>query len=358
MPGPIAHIDLDAFFAAVELQRRPELRGLPVVVAGAGPRAVVTTASYEARRFGVGSAMPAARARQLCPEAVFVAPDTAAYRAVSAQVMEVLCEQVPRVEPLGLDEAFLDLRGLLSPKSAARRVVAEVKARTGMSASVGIGPNRLVAKMASDLEKPGGFVVLDRREAFLRFRACSPRVIPGIGPRTSERLAALGVSTVDELARCEPGWLAGHFGERQGPHLLALSHFEASDELETDRERVSESRESTFDRDIDDPEEMEARLTDLAGRLAEGLAAHGRRGRTVRIKVRLDDWTTVTRARTLDHETAEATEISAVAVELLRAYAPARAVRLLGVGVAGFAGGPGGGSSPSQLALDLERPAA
>ena len=357
VPGPIAHIDLDAFFAAVELSRQPELRGKPVIVAGSGPRAVVTTASYEARQFGVGSAMPASRALRLCPQAVVIPPDFAAYKQVSEQVMAILREEIPRVEQLGLDEAFMDLSGLYSPKSAARSVVARIAEQTGMSASVGIGPNRLVAKMASDAEKPGGFVVLDRREAFLRFRGESPRLIPGIGPKTAERLETLGISTIDRLARCDPEWLAGHFGARQGPHLLALSHFDGPAELETDRERVSESRETTFDTDLSDPVEMEERLAALARQLAEGLVAHGRRGRTVRIKVRLDDWTTVTRARTLDHETDEAAEICAVALELLRAYAPARPVRLLGVGLTGFAGA--GSQGPrSQMALDLERPAA
>ncbi len=337
MAGPVAHIDLDAFYAAVELQKRPELEGEPVIVAGSGPRAVVTTASYEARAFGVGSAMPASQALRLCPQAKVIQPDFAAYKAVSAQVMEIIGSHIPRVEQLGLDEAYLDLSGLYSPKSAVRRVVAEVRAATGMSASVGIGPNRLVAKVASDAEKPAGFVVMDRREAFLRFRHESPRMIPGIGPKTVEKLERLSVRTIDQLARCESGWLAEHFGPRQGPWLLALSHFDASDEIETDRERVSESRETTFDVDIADAGEMEERLRGLATDLADGLARSGRGGRTVRIKVRLDDWTTVTRARTLPEEVAGADVISKVAVELLRQYGPPRPVRLLGVGVTGFA---------------------
>ena len=357
MPGPVAHIDLDAFYAAVELQRRPELRGLPVIVAGSGPRAVVTTASYEARRFGVGSAMPASQALRLCPQATVIAPDFAAYKEVSERVMAVVREHIARVEQLGLDEAFLDLSGLLSPKSAVRRVVAEVSGLTGMSVSVGIGPNRLVAKIASDAEKPAGFVVLDRRQAFLRFRGESPRMIPGIGPKTAAKLEGLGVGTIDQLARCDPDWLAGHFGERQGPHLLALSHFEASDEIVTEREAVSESRESTFDFDIAGAEEMEERLLALASDLAAGLARSGRRGRTVRIKVRLDDWTTVTRARTLPDEVAGASEIGKVALELLREYSPPRPVRLLGVGVTGFAGAAAA-AGPGQLALPVAGEAA
>lgn len=357
MPGPVAHIDLDAFYAAVELQRRPELRGLPLIVAGNGPRSVVTTASYEARAFGVGSAMPASRALRLCPGAVVIPPDISAYKEVSGQVMEIICSHIPRVEQLGLDEAYLDLSGLLSPKSAVRRVVAEIRSRTGMSASVGIGPNRLVAKVASDAEKPAGFVVLDRREAFLRFRDQSPRMIPGIGPKTVEKLERLSIRTIDQLARCEPDWLAEIFGARQGPYLLSLSHFDAPAEIETERERVSESREATFDYDIADPAEMEERLLALAGDLADGLARSGRRGRTVRIKVRLDDWTTVTRARTLPHEVGGVAEISQVAVELLRQYGPGRPVRLLGVGVTGFSGVQAPGDR-RQLALPVEGEAA
>src|SRR6266498_4705634 len=154
----IAHVDMDAFYVTVELQRRPELRGKPVVVAGSGPRAVVTTASYEARRFGVFSATPASRARRLCPDAVFVPPDFELYRDRSQDVMAVLREHVERVEQVGLDEAYLDLTGLESPKAASRRVQAAIKGRTGLGCSIGIGPSKLVAKMASDAEKPDGFL--------------------------------------------------------------------------------------------------------------------------------------------------------------------------------------------------------
>lgn len=357
MAGPVAHIDLDAFYASVELGKRPELKGKPVIVSGSGPRAVVTTASYEAREFGVGSAMPAARALRLCPQAIVIPPDFESYKRVSAEVMAIVREHIPRVEQLGLDEAFLDLAGLYSPKSAVRRVVARISQETGMTASVGIGPNRLVAKVASDAEKPRGFVVLDRRGAFLRFRHESPRMIPGIGPKTVEKLEGLGIATIDQLARCDAGWLAEQFGERQGPHLLALSHFDGSAELETDRERLSESRETTFDTDIADAGEMEERLLALARQLGEGLEQNGRRGRTVRIKVRLDDWSTVTRSRTLPRDVSDGEEIGNVAVELLRAYGPERPVRLLGVGVTGF--GPGSASAPAgQMELPVDRRAA
>ena len=203
--APIAHLDVDAFYASVELQRRPELRGLPVIVSGSGPRAVVTTASYEARKFGVGSAMPTARARRLCPDAILVPPDFEAYRAASRKVMERVRAQVERVEVVGLDEAYLDLDGLLSPRAAMRRLVEEIRAETGLDCSIGIGPNRLVAKVASDAEKPRGFVVLTREQACERFGAHSPGLVPGIGPKTVARLERLGITTLAALAAAPAG---------------------------------------------------------------------------------------------------------------------------------------------------------
>ena len=226
MSRRIAHLDIDAFYASVELQRRPELRGLPVIVAGSGPRAVVTTASYEARRFGIGSAMPASRARRLCPEAVVVAPDFTAYRAVSQTVMALVRGQVDRVEVVGLDEAYLDLSGLVAPRAAMRRLVEEVRGATGLSVSVGIGPNKLVAKVASDAEKPGGFVVLSREEACARFASASPALVPGIGPKTVARLAAMGITTLGALAGVGDDVLAERFGGRQGPWLRRRAAFE------------------------------------------------------------------------------------------------------------------------------------
>lgn len=353
MAGPIAHLDLDAFYASVELQRRPELKGLPVIVAGSGPRAVVTTASYEARRFGIGSAMPAARARRLCPDAVVVPPDFTAYREVSRQVMAIVRAHVERVEQLGLDEAYLDLSGLHSPKAAMRRLVAEIRAKTGMSASVGIGPNRLVAKVASDAEKPGGFVVLTREQACERFAGSPPGLVPGIGPKTAERLQALGIGTLAALAGADEAVLAAAFGPRQGPWLRDRGRFVGSDEVQPVRAAVSESRETTFDHDIADAARLETILADLVRELCAGLRRHERRGRTIAIKVRLDDWTTVTRARTIGHATDEAAEVGEIALALLREYAPARPVRLLGVRVAGLAEDGAAPSEAGQLALPV-----
>ncbi len=353
MSDLIAHLDLDAFFASVELLLRPELKGKPVIVAGSGPRAVVTTASYEARAYGVGSAMPAAQAIRRCPQAIVVPPNSAAYRESSRAVMAVIDAHIDRVEQLGLDEAYLDLSGLHSPKAAMRRLVAEIAAETGISASVGIGPNRLVAKVASDAEKPNGFVVLTAEQARQRFADAPVTLVPGIGPRTSERLAELGIATLAQLRRADTAALAASFGARQGPALRALANFDGSAELTTERVAVSESRETTFDVDLAPGPKLEDQLRLLAGELAAALQRSGRSGKTIRIKVRLDDWTTVTRARTIESHTNDRSAIERVALELLRQYNPQRPVRLVGVGVTGFAG-----DDSAQLSLLLDAAAA
>src|SRR5204863_8150276 len=210
------HVDMDAFYVSVELRRRPELAGKPVVVAGTGPRAVVTTASYEARRFGVFSATPAERARRLCPQAIFIPPDFEKYRARSREVMAVLREHVERVEVVGLDEAYLDLTGIERPKAAARRLKLAVRERTGLTCSIGIGPNKLVAKVASDADEPDGFVVLSREQACERFASASPGLIPGIGPKTLARLEQGGIETLGQLANASGEALASAFGDRLG----------------------------------------------------------------------------------------------------------------------------------------------
>jgi DNA polymerase-4 len=334
--APIAHLDVDAFYASVELQRRPELRGLPVIVSGSGPRAVVTTASYEARRYGIGSAMPTARARRLCPDAILVAPDFAAYREASRAVMELVGRAVDVVEVVGLDEAYLDLAGVVAPRAAMRRLVSDIHAATGLDCSIGIGPNRLVAKVASDAEKPRGFVCLTREQACARFAGHPPGLIPGIGPKTVARLTGLGITTLGALAATPAPVLAERFGANHGADLQRRARFEGSAVLTPVRIAVSESRETTFDVDIADPIELEARLAELARQLCERLARQDRRGRNIAIKVRLSDFTTVTRARTIGVPTNDPAVVANVALELLRDYAPPCPVRLLGVRVAAF----------------------
>jgi DNA polymerase IV len=349
----IAHIDMDAFYVSVELQRRPELKGLPVVVAGSGPRAVVTTASYEARRFGIFSATPAERARRLCPDAVFVPPDFETYRARSKEVMAVLERHVERVEVVGLDEAYLDLTGLDRHRSAARALKEAVRAETGLTCSVGIGPNKLVAKVASDAEKPDGFLELTAEGARLRFAEASPGLIPGIGPKTVARLEELGIATLGRLGASPDEQLTQWFGPRLGPHLAALARFEDERTIETVRIAKSESRETTFDRDLHGLPQLEPVLERLTGELCETLARDERRGRTIGIKVRFDDFSTVTRARSIDAAVNDPGTVGTIALDLLRRLDPRRPVRLLGVRVAGLDEDAAQAISDDQLSLSL-----
>jgi DNA polymerase IV len=333
----IAHLDCDAFYVSVELLRRPELVGKPVVVAGTGPRAVVTTASYEARKYGVGSASPAAQARRLCPHAIFIPPDFSAYTAKSREVWELVRARLPVVQQVGLDEGYADVTEAEKPLRVLRELVAEVRDRSGITMSVGVGPNRLIAKVASDLEKPQGFVAMGREEACRRLAGASLRIIPGIGPKTAERLAALGLTTIGALQQADEAVLAQRFGARYGADLLARAHFHGSDLVTAESGPAkSRSTETTFDRDIADLGELETVLARLAAELVEGMRRKQVRGRTIAIKVRLDDWTTVTRARTLPEPVDDTATVTAVALDLLRAYAPPRPVRLLGVRMAAF----------------------
>lgn len=333
----VAHLDCDAFYASVELLRRPELRGKPVIVSGSGPRAVVTTASYEARRYGVGSAMPASRALRLCPHAIVVPPDFAAYQETSRAVWGIVGARLAVVQGMGLDEAYADLTGVEKPLRVLRELVAEVRERTGISLSVGVGPNRLVAKVCSDLDKPRGFVAMGREAAAEHFAGESPSRLPGIGPKTAERLRAMGIETIGALQRFPEQQLIARFGARYGRDLRRRAWFHDDSPVSTERVLKSRSNERTFDQDVSAPQELEAIIGRLAQGLCEGLARRGVRGRTIGIKVRLDDWTTVTRVRTVETATNDAEVVARVAIELLRAYAPPRPVRLLGVRVAGFA---------------------
>jgi DNA polymerase-4 len=332
----IAHVDMDAFYVSVELQRRPELRGKPVVVASSGARAVVTTASYEARQYGIFSATPAAWARRRCPDVVLIPPDFEEYRRRSREVMAVLREHVERVEVLGMDEAYLDLTGIERPRAAARRVKAAVLERTGLTCSIGIGPSKLVAKMASDAEKPDGFVVLSREDARQRFADSSPGVVPGIGPKSVKRLEERGIVTLRALADTPESDLAEMFGPRLGPHLRALARFEDERTVETVRLAKSESRETTFERDLRGLAALSPVLERLAEELCSTLSRSEQSGRTIGIKVRLDDFSTHTRARSLAEPTNEFDVVHRVASQLLAEFDPPRPVRLLGVRVAGL----------------------
>jgi DNA polymerase IV len=349
----IAHVDMDAFYVSVELQRCPELTGRPVVVAGSGPRAVVTTASYEARRFGVFSATPAERARRLCPQAVFIPPDFDHYRARSREVMAVLHDHVARVEVVGLDEAYLDLSEFERPRAAARRVKAAIGERTGLGCSIGIGPNKLVAKVASDADKPNGFVELTAEQARQRFAGARPGLVPGIGPKTAERLRAMGIETLGALGAVPDERLVEWFGPRLGPYLGSLARFEDERTIETIRLAKSESRETTFDHDLRGLAELEPQLRRLTEQLCETLDRQDARGRTIGIKIRYADFSTVTRARSLPNAVNDLDTVWGVAADLLRRLDPPQPVRLVGVRVAGLDEGPKTALPDDQLTLAL-----
>jgi DNA polymerase-4 len=352
----VAHLDMDAFYASVELRRRPELRGKPVVVCGSGPRAVVTTASYEARRLaGIHSAMPAAVARRRLPDAVYLKPDFPAYREASARVMEVLRSNAETVEVVGLDEAYLDLTGLFSPKATMRRIATEIRAETGLTCSVGISESRMLAKITSELGKPAGLVVLSREEALERFAGASPGLVPGIGPKTVERLEKMGIRTLAELAGRERPALEAAFGPRSGAWLHARGRLLDDTPVSVSHETKSQSTEITFDVDVGDRAALEAHVAELAAELCARLRKRDLEGRTIGIKVRLDDWTNVSRSHTVEQPTNDPAVVGPVALDLLRAYDPPRPVRLLGVRVAGFDAGEGGEPEPvgDQLRLAL-----
>jgi DNA polymerase-4 len=334
----IAHLDCDAFFASVELQRRPELRGLPVIVAGTGPRSVVTTASYEARKFGIGSAMRAAEAKRRCPQAITIPPDHQAYSEKSQEVWGLVREQLEVLQQASIDEAYADLTGFDKPLPLLRALIAHVKEQTGIQISAGIAPNRLVAKIASDLGKPAGFVAIGREQCAAHVAGQSPRIVPGIGPKTAARLAEMGYATLGALQDAPVQELQERFGERYGIDLHRRAHLHDDSPVVTSRVAKSRSVETTFDTDVADHNELEKVLRQQSKRLAEGLQRKETRGRTIAIKVRLDDWTTVTRARSIDSYINDEATIIEVALELFRDYSPPRPVRLLGVRVAGFEG--------------------
>jgi DNA polymerase-4 len=332
----IAHCDIDAFYASVELLRHPELKGKPLVVAGSGPRSVVTTASYEARAFGIDSAMPAARARALCPQAIFIEPDHSAYRAKSADVWDLVRARVPVVQQVGIDEAYLDVTEFEKPLAVLRELVAAVQERTGMFVSVGIGPSRLVAKTVSGSFKPRALKALSREQACELFADRPTRLLQGVGPKTADRLAALGARTVGDLQRFDEAVLVEHFGDNWGPFIKARAWFHDDSPVAAPGPAKSRSNEITFPADVADHGELEATLTRLTDELCAQLRRKDVAGRNIAIKVRLDDWTTVTRARTIAQRTNDPAVVLPIVLELFRAYAPGRPVRLLGVRLAAF----------------------
>ena len=339
------HLDLDAFFASVEQRDKPSLRGKPVVVGGVGQRGVVATASYEARVFGVRSAMPAHEARRRCPHAAFLAGRFGAYREASAQVMARLRALSPLVEPLSLDEAFVDLRAATPvpafDAAALQQVVDDLRAAVtaatdGLTASVGVSTSKFMAKVASELAKPDGSRIVAAGTEAALLRPMPVGVIPGVGPVTADKLHRVGIHLVGDLQTVPLDELAQVVGRNHATALVELAHARDDRPVEPEREAKSISVEDTFERDLVDLDELRAVLQRDSRQVAGRLAAAGLFARTVSIKVRRHDFSTLTRSRTLLSATDRSDVISAVAASLLEAVDVTEGVRLLGVGVAGL----------------------
>ncbi len=341
----VLHLDLDAFFAAVEQRDKPSLRGKAVVVGGTGGRGVVATASYEARAFGVRSAMSTREARARCPHAAYLSGRFEAYRAASAAVMQVLRECSPLVEPLSLDEAFVDLAAaglddleIETVTEVAEELRSRVRQATGgLTASVGIASSKFLAKIASDLRKPDGLVVIAPGTELDLLRPLHVSVIPGVGPATVERLKRAGVHTVAELERIDQEELVRLVGKSQGHSLFHLARAEDERAVVPDRETKSVSVEGTYEHDLTDRQQMAAILARQAGDVSKRLRSSGLSGRTVSLKVRLYDFTTLSRSSTLPAPTDDPATIARLARTLLEDLDTSGGVRLLGVGVSGLA---------------------
>jgi DNA polymerase-4 len=348
---PILHVDLDAFYASVEVLKDPSLRGRPVVVGGAGSRGVVMSASYQARAYGIRSAMPAVRARRLCPDAVFVPPDFESYQAHSNRFREVLLSVTPLVEPISLDEAFLDVSGAYllfgAPERIGERIRAEVLEHVGVVCSVGVAPNKLLAKLASEHAKPDGLVVVPADGVRTFLDPLPARALWGVGEKTMDVLSRLGVRTVGDLAATPAVVLARLLGEHHGRDLQAVARGEDVRAVIPYEAPKSVSHEETFDRDLDDDRELLREILALSQRVAARLREDGYRARTITLKARLANFTTLTRSRTTDPPTDVGAEVNAVAADLFRGLPGARRrIRLLGVGGSGLV--PAG---EEQLAL-------
>src|SRR5262245_45320132 len=334
------HVDMDAFYASVEVRRQPELRGQPVVVGGSGPRGVVSSASYEARAFGVRSAMPGSQARRLCPQAVFLPPDMAAYSAASRDVMRIFADVTPLVEPLSVDEAFLDVAGarrlLGPPTQIAEHIRARIRSELNLTCSVGVASTKFMAKLASTRAKPDGLLVVKAEDALAFLHPLPVEALWGVGERTADVLRRLGLRTVGDVAQAPLGMLRQALGEAAAAHLHALAW--ARDPRRVTPERVEKSvgSETTFDVDVADPDVIRETLLALANGVAVRLRHAQVAGRTVAIKVRLSDFTTLNRSRTLGTPTDVARDIFDEAWSLFRALAPGDRIRLIGVRVEGL----------------------
>ncbi len=350
----ILHVDMDAFYASVEIRDRPELAAAPVIVAGAGPRSVVLSATYPARTFGVRSAMPVARARRLCPHAIFIPPRHGHYAAVSREVMAIFRAVTPEVEPLALDEAFLDVSGALrrlgSPARIGQLIRAQVSEQQGITCSVGVATTKFVAKLASVHCKPDGLLVIPADQVLEFLHPLPVAALWGVGAQTGQVLARLGLRTVADIAHAPQAALERDLGRAVAAHLTALASGRDDRRVRPGAPEKSIGAEETFPRDVIDPEVIRRELLRLSGRTARGLRASGCAARTVVVKLRLASFKTITRSRTLADPTDVAQQIYLTACALYSAsgLGPQARLRLVGVRATGLV--PAAGAA-TQLAL-------
>ncbi|MFI2435111.1 DNA polymerase IV [Streptomyces sp. NPDC018693] len=339
----ILHLDMDAFFAQAEQASKPSLRGKAVIVGGLGPRGVVATASYEARVFGVHSAMPMAQARRLAPNAAYLCPRGGFYRAISEQVMALLRALSPLVEPLSLDEAFVDLEAggaawdSESARVAGAKLRADIRAVTGLTGSVGLAASKMLAKIASEQAKPNGMVLIEPGTERALLGPLSVRTLPGVGPATGDHLRRAGITTVDEIVEAGEDELVRLLGKAHGHGLYAMALARDERPVVAERETKSVSVEDTYDVDIHDRVRVGLEVQRLADRCVRRLRGAGLSGRTIVLKVRRYDFSTLTRSETLRGPTDDPAVVREAAARLLDSVDTTGGVRLLGVGVSGLA---------------------
>src|SRR5665213_49863 len=363
----VAHLDMDAFYASVELLRYPQLRGLPLVIGGSrrhgsgahtgdeefqrlrdyAGRGVVTTASYAAREFGVHSAMGLMKAALLCPQAIVLPVDFDEYRRFSGLFKQVIARFAPLVEDRGVDEVYIDFTGaeggqLEGGRALALQIQGAIEQHTGLSCSIGVAPNKLIAKMASEFRKPSGISIVYESELIQKIWPLPCRKINGIGPKARARLERLGIRSIGELAGCERDWLLQHLGPSNGSWVHESAWGRDERAVVTQSEPVSMSRETTFEHDLHavrDREQLRALFTDLCDKLAQDLQRHGYVGKTIGIKLRYDNFQRATREQTLEIYTSDATLIRRAAGQCLKRAPLERRLRLLGVKVSGLVRG-------------------
>lgn len=331
---------MDAFFAAVEQKRRPELAGKSVIIGGSGDptkRGVVSTASYEAREFGVHSAMPLRTAYKLCPQGIFLPVDYEEYSRVSKQVKDILREFSPVMEDVGIDEAFLDISEISeSSEEIARRIKAKIKSELDLTCSIGIAENKLLAKMASDLKKPDGLTIIGEGDIERLIWPLPVRKLWGVGPKTEAYLNSLGINTIGEIAAVSLENLIGPFGDSYGSYLYEASRGIDESPLVTHWEPKSSSRETTFQNDTDNWQTIAKTMAGLAREVSEDLRHSGYVGKTVTLKIRFEDFKTYTRAKTMDEFTDSYETVKRAAFEALKRIELKKKVRLIGVKVSGL----------------------